>query len=145
MATTFVQHLLRKINYIEAEVEIQKQILFSIPAEDTEEIERIVAKIAQAKEEIDSLRAQIKDVSPEEHRKILTIEKAVSQFKSLANTTTFTSVESMTNDQHCSIQLLAGDNVSCLVKARDEQGNWTIITTEGEIQKFTKDEIKQDF
>ena len=144
MSTSSVQHLLKKINYIEAEVEIQKQILFSLPSDQTEEMEQVVAKIAQAKEEIDVLRAEIKAASPEEYQKILKIEQAAKEFQELATKKKFTSLENMTTDQSCSIELVEGREIQCLVKACDEQGDWTIITTEGDIQTFSKDNIKPE-
>lgn len=134
-------NILRKINYIEADIEIQKQILFSLASHEAEEIETIVTKIALAKKEVDELRAKIKTFSPEQYQKILTLEKAITEFQKLAKDTIFTSVESMSNDLNCSIQLHNGEKVPCLVKACDEQGNWSVITTEGEIKVFSIHEI----
>lgn len=141
MSTASVQHLLKKINYIEAEVEIQKQILFSIPSDNAKEMERIVTKISEAKEEIDGLRAQIKASSPKEYQRILKIEQAVTKFKELATDKKFEAVENMTTDQSCSIKLVGGREIPCLVKACDEEGNWTIITTEGDIRMITSEEV----
>ncbi len=142
MSTASVQQLLKKINYIEAEVEIQKQILFSIPSDNKEEIEGIVTKIAKAKEEIDGLRAEINTLYPTEYQKMLKIEQAATEFKKLAMDKKFKSVENMTTDQSCSIRLVGGKEIPCLVKACDEDGNWTIITTEGDIQTFSNEEIR---
>lgn len=144
MSTASVQHLLKKINYIEAEVEIQKQILFSLPSDKTEEMEHVVAKIAQAKEKIAGLRAEIQAASPEEYQKILKIEQAAKEFKELATDKKFTSLENMTTDQSCSIKLVEGREIHCLVKACDDEGNWTIITTDGDIQTFSKEDLKPE-
>ena len=136
-----VQHLLKKINYIEAEVEIQKQILFSIPSDNKKDIEEVIRKIADDKDEIVKLRKKIEINSPEEYQKILKIEKASVTFKKLAAEKNFTSIENMSTEEQCSLQLKDGDEVLCLVKAFDEEGNITAITLAGDICHFNKDEI----
>ncbi len=60
MTNTNIQDLLKKINYIEADIEIQKQILFSIPSDQEPEMEKTITGIAAKKEEIEILRQQIK-------------------------------------------------------------------------------------
>lgn len=44
-----VQELLKRINYIEADMEIQRQILCSIPTADTKEMEKTIKTIAKKK------------------------------------------------------------------------------------------------
>ena len=136
-----VQHLLKKINYIEAEVEIQKQILFSIPADNTNDIEEVITKIANAKGQIDNLRKEIETISPQEYQKILKIEEASEAFKKIAAEKKFTTVESMSTGEKCSILLKDGKEIPCLIKATDEAGNWTVITLDGEIRHFNSDDI----
>ena len=70
-----VHEILKKINYLEAEIEIQRQILFSLPGDDRKEMETVVAKIASAKNEIAGLRQELQRLSPEEHQRIISIEK----------------------------------------------------------------------
>jgi hypothetical protein len=36
----------------------------------------------------------------------------------------------------CTITLIDGTNVDCLVAARDENGDWMVLTLEGEIKQF---------
>ncbi len=136
-----VQNLLKKINYIEAEVEIQKQILFSIPSDNKKEIEEVIHKIAQAKDEIVNLRDEIEAISPEEYQNILKIEEASAAFKQIAAEKKFTTVESMSTEGNCSIQLKDGKELACLVKASDADGNWTVITLDGDICHFSHEEI----
>lgn len=136
-----VQDLLKKINYIEAEVEIQKQILVSIPSGQREDIEKVIRKIARAKEEIKQLRDEIQTVSPAEYENMLKIEKAADEFKKIAGETKFELIENMSTVKDCSITCKNGDELSCLVKGRDEDGNWTVITTTGELLRFKKEDV----
>lgn len=136
-----VQDLLKKINYIEAEVEIQKQILVSIPSDQRGDMEKVIRKIAQAKNEIEQLRAEIKTVSPNEYQNILKIEKAADEFKKIAGENKFEHIENMSMLEDCSIRCKNGDEFSCLVKGRDKDGNWTVITTAGDLRQFQKDDV----
>lgn len=136
-----VQNLLKKINYIEAEVEIQKQILFSIPSDNKEDIEEVIQKIADAKDEIAKLREEIAAISPEEYEKMLKIEQASLAFQKIAADKKFTSIESMSTEEQCSILLKDGKELPCLIKATDAAGNWTVITLDGEICHFSHEEI----
>ena len=90
-----VQDLLKKITYIDADIEIQKQILFSIPSTDRKEMERVVAIIATHKEEIKSLQLKLKEISPQDHETIMNLEAAVSEFKKIASEKKFTSMKNV--------------------------------------------------
>ena len=136
-----VQNLLRKINFIEAEVEIQKQILFSIPTDQKQEMERTIKKIAEAKSEIEQLRAQIARTSPSEYAQILKFEEATVKFKAISAEKKFQKIENMTTEEKCTLHLINGTELPCLIKAIDEDGNWTVITMEGEIRHFDKKEV----
>ncbi len=132
-----VQSILKKITYIETEIEIQKQILYSIPNDQRKDIEEVLKTIKQAKEDIQRLRNQIAEISPQEHQKLLAIEKAVALFKEIASEKQFTRIESMSSHPDCSLTLKNGEKLSCLVRACDPEGNWTIITDNGEIRHFS--------
>ncbi len=136
-----VQDLLKKINYIEAEVEIQKQILFSIPNDNKDEIKEVLEKIAEAKNHINQLRKEIKKISPREFQKITDIENGLAQFKEIAATKKFTSIENMTVESACWIKCKSGKEFSCLIKASAENGDITILTADGEVLEFTHDDI----
>lgn len=136
-----VQHLLKKINYIEAEVEIQKQILFSIPSDNKNDIEEVISKIADAKDEIVKLRQQIEKISPEDYQHILKIEAASTAFREIAADKKFTSVENMTTEEKCSVRLKSGKEIPCLIKATDEEGNLTVITLDGDICQIGAEDI----
>ncbi len=141
MTHTTVQNLLKKINYIEAEVEIQKQILFSIPSEQEDEIKHVLVKIADAKEQITLLREEIKSISPREYQKIIDIEKGVAKFQEIAATKKFSAVENMTAGTDCTVKCVDERNISCLIKAYEENGDLTILSTKGEVITLKKDEI----
>ncbi len=138
------QDLLKKINYIEADVEIQKKILFSLPADQPEEMEKIVRIIAGKRQEIDALRQQIRDNDPEEFARILVFEKAVAEFKQLAATRQFSSITGRNINEPCQLALNNEDNVECLLKACDADGNWTIITLEGQIRHYPPSAVAEE-
>ncbi len=136
-----VHNLLKKINYIEADIEIQKQILFSIPTGDKKELEKVIQIIADKKEEITSLRLEIQQIDPAEYEKIILFENAVGAFKKLASERNFTSIENMNINEECTLSLKDKGKIDCLIKAREENGDYTIITMDGEIQHFASDTI----
>ena len=135
--------LLKKINYIEAEIEIQKQILYAISSTDKKEIEKVLKVIAGKKDEIAELRNRIKTVDPEEYNRIKVFEKAVKDFRKLAAATPFQSISSHNADEPCILSLQNGSSINCLVKACDENGDWTIITFDGEIRRFKQSEVAE--
>ena len=138
-----VQDLLKKINYIEADIEIQKQILYSIPSEDRSEIEKTIKIIASHKQNIDLLRDEIKEIDPEEFERIRVFEKAIHDFKELATKRQFQQIDSKNVNEECSLALTDTNKVECLIKACDENGDWTIITMDGEIQHFLKSDVSE--
>lgn len=136
-----VQDILKKINYIEADIEIQKQILFSIPSNDESEMEKVIKSISDKKQEISALRQEIELISPEEHQKIILLEKAVSTFQKIAKTRKIRFVEAMKVNENCALSLVEKTSIPCLVKACDEDGRWIIITLDGEIKEFSPEEV----
>jgi hypothetical protein len=133
-----VQDLLKKITYIEADIEIQKQILFSLSSNEQKEMEHVVKIIAAHKDEITALRLELQSISPEEHQNIMTLENAVTAFKKIASEKKFKSINTMKINEECCLHLKDQPKIHCLVKACDEDGGWTIITIDGEIQQFPK-------
>jgi len=99
------QNLLKKINYIEADIEIYKQILFSIPPDNRQEIEKTVQSIADKKEEIAQIRREIQKIDPESFRQIVVFEKAVNNFKKIAEEKKFQSIVSRNIDEQCTLSL----------------------------------------
>ncbi|SMC36559.1 hypothetical protein SAMN02746065_101132 [Desulfocicer vacuolatum DSM 3385] len=135
------QNILRKINYIEADMDIQKQILFSIPSEEKQEMEKVLKIIAGQKEEINTLRQEMKKAAPEEYEKILMFEKAAQKFKALAAEKKFKDVSSFDGTTPCTVSLKDGTSMDCLVKAQDDAGDWTVMTLDGKIQTFQADSV----
>jgi biotin-(acetyl-CoA carboxylase) ligase len=129
--------LLKKINYIEADVEIQKQILFSIPSEQQTEMEKTISLIAAGKKEIELLREELKEIDPVEYARIIRFENTLTEFKKIAAANPFQSVVNRNVHEQCSLLLQDGDQVECLIKACDTKGNWTIITIDGEIKQYS--------
>ncbi len=137
------EDLLKKINYIEADVEIHKQILFSIPSAQKGEMEKVITKIAAKKEEIEILRHELKKHDPEEFDRIITFENALSEFKKIAASSPFQSIANRNVYEECALALQNGDKLECLIKACDKNENWTIITIDGEIKQFSATDVAE--
>jgi len=136
-------NLLKKINYIEADIEIHKQILFSIPSDNRQEIKNTLQIIAGKKKEISELRKEIQKIDPDWFKQIVIYEKAINDFKKIAGEKKFQSIVSKTIDEQCTLSLTDMTEIECLIKACDENGDWTIITFEGEINYFKKEEVAE--
>ncbi|MFN2355090.1 MAG: hypothetical protein ABR512_11270 [Desulfopila sp.] len=135
------QDILRKISYIEADLEIQKQILVSIPSDKKTEIEEVIGKIAKFKKEIETLRQTLQQESPQHYDTVRAIEQSIADFQKIIAKKKISSIESLSTNPNCSIHLQGGDTIACLVKACDEQGNWTIVTSTGEIRTISHREV----
>ncbi len=134
--STDVKGLLQKINFVEADMELHKQILFSIPSENTAEMEKVVKTIVDLKKQIKDLRDQIKEMDEGEYHKIIAIEKAADQFRQISRDKKFVQVNTLNEDRHCFITFNDGTRQDCLVAAKEENGNWTVLTLEGETKEF---------
>jgi len=139
-----VKALLQKINFIETDMEMQKQILFSIPTDNKSEIEKLIDKIAGLKKQIADLRQEIKDIDENEYDKIIAIEKGTKRFQELSRDKKFVHVNTLNESGECFITLNDGTRMDCLVAAKEENGNFTILTLEGEAREFPKGIVKQE-
>jgi biotin-(acetyl-CoA carboxylase) ligase len=135
--------LLKKINYIEADVEIQKQILFSIPSDQKTEMEKTITLIAARKKEIEVLRQELRELDPEEFDRIVIFENAVAEFKKIATDNPFDSIVNRNVNEECTLALQSGTKEECLIKACDNDGNWTIITIDGQLKQFPAAEVTE--
>lgn len=131
-----VKALLQQINFIDADMELHKQILVSIPSDDKEQIQTVIEKIAEQKKQIEQLRQQIKETDEAEYNKMIAIERAADEFKRIANTKKFVHVDTLNETGECFITLTDGTRIDCLVAAKEENGNWTIMTIEGETKEY---------
>lgn len=136
-----VQDLLKKINYIEADLEIHKQILFSIPSAERSEMEQVMKVIAEKKEMVNDLRDQIRFADPIEFERIVSFENAAAEFKKIAAEKKFREVFTLNGNESCTISLKNGSTVECLVKAQDQTGEWTILTLDAKIINIPGDEV----
>ena len=143
MSSPKTQDLLKKINFIEVDVEIQKQILFSIPSAQTDEMEKTIAIIAEKTNEINRLRKEIEKLDPDEHKRIMLFENAITSFKQLAAKTPFESIVSREMGGTCDLELTDTTRIQCLIKACDAEANWTIITLDGEILQFSPAQVAE--
>jgi hypothetical protein len=141
MSDRKIQQILKKINYLEAEIDIQKQILFSIPSANTGDIESTLRVIAARKSDIENLRRQINDLDPEEFARIVAFEEASARFMAIGAENTFTDLFYKQADQECTLKLADGTVIDCLVKARDEKGGWTSLTNDGEVLRFDREQV----
>jgi Na+-transporting NADH:ubiquinone oxidoreductase subunit NqrC len=138
MSKSTVQNLLKKINYIETDLDIHRQILLAIPSANIKEMEDTIKLIAEKQAEIKRLLEQIKALDPGEYDRILAFEQATSTFRRLAQEKNFVAIGARSNDQECSLELLDGTSVDCLIKACDTNGDWTIIDPKGELRTYVK-------
>lgn len=139
-----VKSLLQKINFIETDMEMQKQILFSIPTDNKSEIEKLIDKIADLKKQIADLRQEIKNIDENEYDKIIAIEKGTKRFQALSRDKKFVHVNTLNESGECFITLNDGTRMDCLVAAKEENGNFTILTIEGEAREFPNGIVKQE-
>jgi len=139
-----VKALLQKINFVETDMEMQKQILFSIPTDNKSEIEKLINKIADLKKQIKDLRLEIKNIDENEYDKIIAIEKGTKKFQELSRDKKFIHVNTLNESGECFITLNDGTRIDCLVAAKEENGNLTILTLEGEAREFPKGIVKQE-
>lgn len=131
-----VRALLSKINYIETDLNLQKQILHAIPSDRKDEMEAVVVKIAGMKQQILDLRREIQETDPEEYGRIVAMEQAAERFKTLAREKKFVQVRSTDDQGLCSVTLNDGTRLDCLVAAQDEKGNWTLLDLDGGIKEY---------
>ena len=139
-----VKALLQKINFVETDMEMQKQILFSIPTDNKSEIEKLINKIADLKKQIKDLRLEIKNIDENEYYRIIAIEKGTKKFQELSKDKKFVHVNTLNESGECFITLNDGTRIDCLVAAKEENGNLTILTLEGEAREFPKGIVKQE-
>jgi uncharacterized protein YlxW (UPF0749 family) len=133
---TEVKGLLQKINFIEADMDLHRQILVSIPPENKEEIKETIKKIAELKNQIAKLRQQIKEVDEGEYNKIIAIEKAVETFRKISIDKKFVVVNTLNETGECYVTLNDGTRIDSLVAAKEENGNWTVLTLDGEVKEY---------
>lgn len=136
MSSADVKGLLQRINFIEADMDIQKQILAAIPSKNTDEIRAVLYKIADQKEQINRLRLEIKNRDHAEYQRIISIEKATQTFRQIAQDKKFVLINTLNDTGVCYITLSDGTRMDCLVTAKEENGNWTVMTLDGEIKQF---------
>jgi hypothetical protein len=55
----------------------------------------------------------------------------------------FDRVDTPDDSGACKITLSDGTDVDCLVAAREENGDWMILTRDGEVKQFPKGLVKQ--
>ncbi len=69
------ENLLKKISYIETDMELHKQILVTIPSDRKDDMEQVMHTIASRKQEIRDLRREIKRLDPIAYDRIIAIER----------------------------------------------------------------------
>ncbi len=136
MSAAEVKALLQKINFVEHDMELHKQILLSIPSDNKEEIQNTIEKIADQKKQINDLKLEIKKIDKSEYEKIIAIEKGSETFRQLSKDKKFVLVNTLNESGECSVTLNNDTRIDCLVAAKEENGNWTILTIDGETKEY---------
>ncbi len=134
--STKTKEILQKINFIEADMELHKQILFSIPSDDKTQMEEIIEKISDLKKQINDLRQEIKKTDKDEYDKIIAIERAAETFRQISKDKKYVHVNTLNETGECFITFNDGTRLDCLVAAKEENGNWTVLTLEGETKEY---------
>ena len=142
MSSAKIKELLQRINFIEADMDIQKQILVSIPSVNKKDIEATIKKIADQKAKIDELRLDIKNTDEAEYNRIIAIEQAAETFRRISRNKTFVLVNTLNESGACFITLNDGTRMDCLVAAKEENGTWTVLTLDGETREYPGGLIK---
>ena len=130
------KEILQKINFIEADMELHKQILFSIPSDNKAQMEEIIEKISDLKKQINDLRQEIKKTDKDEYDKIIAIERAAETFRQISKDKKYVHVNTLNETGECFITFNDGTRLDCLVAAKEENGNWTVLTLEGETKEY---------
>lgn len=138
-----VENILKKISYIEMDMELHRQILVSIPSDQKDEMHTVIQTIADQKKQVHDLRLEIKRLDESAYNRILAIEKGTEAFKALAREKRFVRVNTPDDTGTCRITLNDGTGVACLVAAQEENGNWMVLTCDGSVRQFPKGLVKQ--
>lgn len=131
-----IKELLQRINFIEADMDIQKQILAAIPLKNQKDMEAVIRKIAALKQQIHGLRLDIKNTDEAEYNRIIAIEEAAETFRRISRDKRFVFVNTLNETGACFITMIDGTRLDCLVAAKEENGNWTVLTLDGETREY---------
>ncbi|MCP4023443.1 MAG: hypothetical protein GY729_16480 [Desulfobacteraceae bacterium] len=137
-----IKGILQKINFIETDMELHKQILVSIPSNNKKDMEKVLKKIAEQKKQIEDLKLKIKEIDSDEYNRIIAIETAAQKFKQLSMNKKFVTVNTLNEAGECFIRLKDGTSIECLVTAQEENGDWTVLTLDGETRELSKSEVQ---
>ena len=138
-----VQGLMQKISYAEQDMELQKQILVTIPTKDEDDIEEVITNIARLKEKVNSLKLEVKEVDPAEYEKMMAMESASKKFREIAKDKKFEYVKTFGNDGDLSVVMADGVVTVCLVVAKEETGEWILLTMDGKVLELAEDSVKK--
>jgi len=136
MQSARIKGLLQRINFIEADMDIQKQILAAIPLQNQKDMETVIKKIAALKQQIHGLRLDIKNTDETEYNRIIAIEEAAETFRRISQDKRFVLVNTLNETGVCFITMIDGTRLDCLVTAKEENGNWTVLTLDGETKEY---------
>jgi hypothetical protein len=106
-------------------------------------MEKVMQTISEQKQQIQDLRREIKRLDPDAFDRIIAIEKGTEMFRTLAQDKQFERVDTPDDSNACKITLSDGTDVDCLVAAREKNGDWMILTRDGEVKQFPKGRVKQ--
>lgn len=142
MSSSKVKGILQKINFIETDMDLHKQILLSIPSKETAEMEKVVKKIVGLKQQIEDLRTEIKITDEDEYNRIIAIEHAAQKFSQISKDKKLIQVNTLNETGECFITFNDGTRLDCLVAAKEENGNWIVMTLDGETKEYPGGFIK---
>jgi hypothetical protein len=136
-----VEQILQKISFLEKDMELHKNILASIPEGKESEMEEVIGTMVELKKKIEIEKESINDVDPEMYEQIQKMEKASARFREIAAEKEFQAIVTLDHARECYVDLEGGERLECLVKAQDKDGDWTVLTVDGETLELSADKV----
>ncbi|BCS96627.1 hypothetical protein DSLASN_22590 [Desulfoluna limicola] len=133
--------IMQRITFLEKDLELQKHILRATPTGEEEQNRDVLTTIADIKEKLEACRQEIKALDPEEYNRMIRFEEAAAAFKECAKDREFVTVIDLNTHVDCRIETTDGKSIDCLVKAQDTQGEWLIMTVDGDVMTFEPDQV----
>lgn len=133
--------VMQRITFLEKDLELQKHILRATPTGEEEQNRDVLVTITTIEEKLEACRQEIKALDPEEYNRMIRFEEAAAAFKERAKGREFVTVVDLNTHAECCLQTVEGRSIDCLVKAQDSQGEWLIMTVDGDVMTFSSKQV----
>lgn len=133
--------IMQRITFLEKDLELHKHILRATPTGEEGQSREVLGTITDIKKKLEACRQEIKAMDPEEYNRMIRFEGAAAAFKERAKGREFVTVIDLNTHVECRIETVEGKSIDCLVKAQDTQGEWLIMTVDGDVMTFESDQV----